>query len=390
MPILKSYEKKLRQIHLIQSVSKQSGEWGISLLKRNFLKKLLPSRLLWRLTIVNTVVIIVMMTLIGWAVYETACSITEGMGNLGEQRQQQFNATLLQYVISFVIVGIIIAVSLHIYITQKIIEPIKQLIESTKQMKRGSYPARIKIKAGGELVELVDQFNELIDQLEKNEYERDKLVTDLSHEVRTPLSNISGYLQALQSGVMEPTEELYSSLLNEANRLKEMMNQLDQLKQWDQNSLTYKEQVEFDIKGIVDQVVAMFSWSLKQRNIPLTAKVERRRLKGNASGIEQAITNILANAIEYYKGDGEIEISGVVENNDYVIMISGPGDEISSKDKQQIFKRFFRVEASRNRKTGGSGLGLAIAKEIIHYHEGTIQFVSENQRNAVMFSIPLQ
>ena len=360
------------------------------MLKRNFLKKLLPSRLLWRLTIVNTVVIIVMMTLIGWAVYETACSITEGMGNLGEQRQQQFNATLLQYVISFVIVGIIIAVFLHIYFTQKIIEPIKQLIESTKQMKRGSYPARIKIKADGELVELVDQFNELIDQLEKNEYERDKLVTDLSHEVRTPLSNISGYLQALQSGVMEPTEELYSSLLNEANRLKEMMNQLDQLKQWDQNSLTYKEQVEFDIKGIVDQVIAMFSWSLKQRNIPLTAKVERRRLKGNASGIEQAITNILANAIEYYKGDGEIEISGVVENNDYVIMISGPGDEISSKDKQQIFKRFFRVEASRNRKTGGSGLGLAIAKEIIHYHEGTIQFVSENQRNAVMFSIPLQ
>src|SRR5690625_7522763 len=108
MLILKSYEKKLRQIHLIQSVYKQSGELGISLLKRNFLKKLLPSRLLWRLTIVNTVVIIVMMTLIGWAVYETACSITEGMGNLGEQRQQQFNATLLQYVISFVIVGIII------------------------------------------------------------------------------------------------------------------------------------------------------------------------------------------------------------------------------------------------------------------------------------------
>src|SRR5690625_7172607 len=151
-----------------------------------------------------------MMTLIGWAVYETACSITEGMGNLGEQRKKKLSATLLQYVISFFIVGIIIAVSLHIYFTQKIIEPIKQLIESTKQMKRGSYPARIKIKADGELVELVDQFNELIDQLEKNEYERDKLVTDLSHEVRTPLSNISGYLQALQSGVMEPTEELYS------------------------------------------------------------------------------------------------------------------------------------------------------------------------------------
>src|SRR5690625_7695782 len=107
-----------------------------------------------------------------------------------------------------------------------------------------------------------------------------------------------------------------------------MMNQLDQLKQWDQNSLTYKEQVEFDIKGIVDQVIAMFSWSLKQRNIPLTAKVERRRLKGNASGIEQAITNILANAIEYYKGDGEFVISDVDYKKDVVIFYYGLGEDM--------------------------------------------------------------
>lgn len=353
------------------------------------LEKLLPSRLLWRLTMVNTIVIIALMTLIGWAVYETACSLTAGMGNLGEQRQEQFNATLLQYVVIFVIIGVVAGGALHLYFTRKIINPIKQLIESTKQIKRGSYPARLSTKAEGELVDLLDQFNEMVEQLERNEYERDKLVTDLSHEIRTPLANLSGYLQALKTGVIAADEQIYASLIKEANRIQDLISQLDQLKQW--NSQGAEESCEelFSIQSTVDQVVSMFLWQLNKRKIPYHVKVEEANLKGNPSGIEQAINNILANAIDYYKGPGKIVISGKVMKDEYLISISGPGDTISEEDTDRIFDRFYRVDSSRSRETGGSGLGLSITKDIISYHGGEISFLSKDGENIVSFTIPI-
>src|SRR5690625_732885 len=387
--ISKSYGKKLRQTHQNLSESKQSGEWGISLSMNRILEKLLPSRLLWRLTMVNTIVIIALMTLIGWAVYETACSLTAGMGNLGEQRQEQFNATLLQYVVIFVIIGVVVGGALHLYFTRKIINPIKQLIESTKQIKRGSYPARLSTKAEGELVDLLDQFNEMVEQLERNEYERDKLVTDLSHEIRTPLANLSGYLQALKTGVIAADEQIYATLIKEANRIQDLISQLDQLKQW--NSQGAEESCEelFSIQSTVDQVASMFLWQLNKRKIPYHVKIEEANLKGNPSGIEQAINNILANAIDYYKGPGKIVISGKVMKDEYLISISGPGDTISEEDTDRIFDRFYRVDSSRSRETGGSGLGLSITKDIISYHGGEISFLSKDGENIVSFTIPI-
>lgn len=329
------------------------------------------------------------MSIIAWAVYKRACSLNAGMGNLGEAGQEQFNASLLQYVIIIVILGIVVGGAIHLYFTRKIIDPIKQLIESTKQIKEGSYPSRLSTRAEGELVDLVDQFNEMVEELERNEYERDKLVTDLSHEIRTPLANLSGYLQALKTGVIQADEQVYNSLLNEANRLKDMMNQLDQLKEWNQDYLGENQERYFNIEEVLEQVISMFSLQLKEKKISLVKNIENKRLKGYETGIEQAFTNILANAIQYYQGDGAIKISASAKNQAYTVTVSGPGKEISAEDRKDIFKRFYRVESSRNRETGGSGLGLAIAKEIIHYHGGKIHFQSKNDQNKVTFTIAM-
>lgn len=357
---------------------------------RNLLEKFLPSRLLWRLTVVNTVVMILLMTLIGWGVYETACSLSAGMGNFEEHRQQQFNATLLQYVVIFIVIGLIVGIALHIYFTRKIIDPIKQLIESTKQIKRGKYPARLSTTAEGELIDLVEQFNEMVEQLEKNEYERDKLVTDLSHEIRTPLSNVSGYLQALKAGVVEGNQQLYESLLKETSRIEGMIQQLDELKLWNYTKDHVKKKEKFQLKPIINQVVSMFSWQLQKRDIPLKVEVEETTFFGDAEGMEQALNNILINAIEYYKGSAEIVIQGERFHHKYILTISGPGEEISKDQSKYIFDRFYRVDSSRSRDTGGSGLGLAITKEIIHYHEGDISFESKNGRNMVTLTLPIK
>lgn len=354
-------------------------------------KRLIPNGLLWRLTSVNLLVIVLAITLMGWAVYETACTLTAGIGNFEEQRQQQFNATLLQYVVIFMIMVTVVGIALHVYFTRKIIHPIKQVINSTKQMKQGKYPARLKMRAEGELEDLVTQFNSLIDRLEKNELERKKLVTDLSHEIRTPLSNISGYLQALQSGVIEADEQLYSSLLQEAKRLGDMVNQLDQLKGWDQRQIfTETDKEHADISLLIDQCVGMFQWKLDKQGINIHLQVENEQLTINRNGIEQVVSNILDNAVQYYNGDGDIYIKGAKQSDGqfYKVSITGPSQQISEDEASQIFNRLYRVDSSRSRETGGTGLGLAIAREIIEFHQGEIGITSNGLDNTVWFTIP--
>src|SRR5699024_6731868 len=197
------------------------------------------------------------------------------------------------------------------------------------------------------------------------------------------------YLQALKSGVIEGDEELYTALIKESNRIQDMISELDQLKQWNQFGKDEKKAEEFSVKHVIDQVLSMIWWQLNRKEISTIVDIEDVLLKGDPVGFEQAMNNIISNAIEYYDGEGDIIISGKKSQNDYVMIISGPGKRVPAEDQAHIFDRFYRVDASRSRATGGSGLGLAITKEIVHFHGGKISFTSQDKRNLVTVTIPI-
>src|SRR5690606_354083 len=133
-----------------------------------------------------------------WAIYNTACVLAEGFTSMNDHKQSQFEATLLQYLWVFSASAIVIGSLTHYYLTRKMIRPLKELIDSTKKMKQGEYPKPITTHSQEEIGELINHFNDLTKQLETKEAHRQKAVSDLSHEFRTPLSNLKGYLAALQ------------------------------------------------------------------------------------------------------------------------------------------------------------------------------------------------
>lgn len=326
----------------------------------------------------------------GWAIYHTACFLVEGMGNLGSEGQQQFNGTLLQYLLMFSVTIIVVGGSLHFYFTKKMIKPIRQIIESTKLAKKGHYPDPIKIHSKDEIGILVQHYNDLIFQLQKNELNRHKFVSNLSHEFRTPLSNLKGYLDALKSGVIEGDERLYLALYEEAKRLTLMIGQLEQLKEWDDiQSQTMLEKQNVDIANLINQSVAMFEWRLSEANIPYSVNVISKEMLIQVEGIQQVISNLLDNAIQYYNGDGKISIKGEILNDVYHISIMGPSHPIPDAEVDNIFDRFYRLDHSRSRETGGSGLGLAIAKEIVEKHKGKIGVKNINPTNMFWLTIPI-
>jgi two-component system, OmpR family, sensor histidine kinase BaeS len=349
-------------------------EWGINLSKLiEKLTSFLPVSFFWRLTFLYFLVIGVALFISGWALYNTACFLAAGVGNLDELRQQQFNQTLLSYVWLFVAIAIFIASALYFYLTKRLLKPIRSLLEATQLLKKGKYPNPIPIVRTDEIGQLVQQYNELIAQLNRNEADRKKLVSDISHEFRTPLSNLSGYLMALESGDIDGDQKLYTALYQESQRLTSLLDQFDQLKQWDQTTAKTSTRKEIaSIKPLLEQCTSMFQWTLKQANMQLKLHVEAADLFIHSEGIQQVVRNLLDNAIQYYKGSGTIRIHGSKEGAWYSIAVSGPGVPIPEREKDKIFERFYRLESSRSRDTGGAGLGLAIAKEIVEKHHGKI------------------
>lgn len=354
--------------------------------RRNFL----PKRFLFQLTCINIIVIVAFVMLSSWAIYNTACMLADGLLSMTVQKQNQFKATLFQYLWIFSISAVILGSLVHFYLMKKIMQPLKKLIQFTKEMKQGQYPHPVYVKEDGEIGELAAHFNELVQRLETNELHRKKLVSDLSHEFRTPLTNLNGYLLALQKGVVEGDEQLYQSLYAESFKLTQLVEQMEQLKEWDNmESKTFGEKEQVDMQQFIEQSINIFRWSLEKKHIALEVTVHPAVAVINRISISQVISNLLDNAIRYYEGKGQIKIKGENLLNAYKVSVTGQGRTISIEDRERIFERFYRTEPSRSRELGGSGLGLAISKEIVERHHGEIGVQSEDDTHTFWFVLPL-
>src|SRR5699024_4241952 len=323
-----------------------------------------------------------------WAIYNTACYLANDIGR--GNHQSQFDSTLFQYLLIFSTSAIVVGSLIHFYLTRKLIRPLRRLIISTKSMKEGHYPEPIDVTSDDEMGQLTGHFNDLVNQLQENHEHRQRLVSDISHELRTPLSNLNGYLNALNNGVIEGEPKLYQSLLEEAKRLTNMVDQLEQLKEWDYiSNQTFSEKEYVDMRQLIKQSVDLFCWTLDKNDIHVDVAAEAGMAKVYDDGIQQVISNLIDNAIQHYIGTNSIKIKGTNKGHEYMFTISGPGHEIPEGERANIFERFYRVDPSRARDSGGTGLGLAISKEIIGYHAGKIGVSSEGNYHTFWFTVPL-
>ncbi|RYG73104.1 HAMP domain-containing histidine kinase [Lentibacillus lipolyticus] len=352
------------------------------------LLSLLPNGLLWRLSALNIIIIAAAITLSGLAIYQTACFLVDSMGSLEGLQQRRFNTTLFQYLLIFAIIIFLSGSLLHYYLTKKLVKPIKNLIDATKQLKQGNYPSPAEETAQGEVGDLVTHFNGLVRQLRASDESRRKMIADLSHELRTPLTNLNGYLKALRDGDIEGNKTLYDALHKEARHLTKMTEQIELLKEWgDMSSRVYTEYKEVDMAEVIEQCAAMFQWKLEQEQLNIRVEVDSCIMPIHRDGIRQVISNLIENAIYYYQGEGNITLTGKRINDAYHVSVSGSSNPIPEEEQDRVFERFYRSDDARNRQHGSSGLGLAIAKEIIEKHNGQIGLTTGDDYNIFWFTI---
>ena len=267
------------------------------------------------------------------------------------------------------IISIVFAAIAGIILAGKISVPVKAATRAAKDIARGNYNNRINTDiCTMELSELGNAVNHMAESLDNQEMLRRRLTSDVAHELRTPVANVSSNIETIIEGALEPTNERLSSCYNELERITGIITELEKLRQIEgENMILHIGHV--DIYELAKEVKLIFENEMSKKNIRCDIIGEDK--------MSQVLNNLISNAVKYTDNYGNIQITVIQENENVVITVKDNGCGIDDNDIQYIFERFYRTDKSRNRSTGGAGIGLTITRAIVQLHGGTIHVESK-------------
>ncbi|WP_455661494.1 sensor histidine kinase [Pradoshia sp.] len=280
-----------------------------------------------------------------------------------------------------VIAGFVAAIAIVsilgvVLMTRKLIRPITQLTEATKAVANENYDYELSISREDELGQLAQSFHTMQRQLSQNDEARKTFINNVSHDFQSPLMNIQGYAELLQSGHFnqEDYKEYASIIDREARHLSSLTNQLLLLTSLDQASYSLKRR-KVCINQQLREVIRKTQWLLEEKGIELSYQLEECYTAADEELLLNVWENLLSNAIKYTNEGGRIQIMCRANQGFVEVLIKDTGIGISKENMEKIFDRFYRVDEARKKKDG-TGLGLSIVKEIIELHEGKIELES--------------
>ncbi len=289
------------------------------------------------------------------------------------------------------LIGVAIALIITFLLSRRVLAPVKALTSAARQMGRGDFSQRVQVKDKGEVGELANTFNSMATDLERAEQLQRNMVADIAHELRTPLSNLRGYLEAIRDGVIKPDADTIRSLDEEAALLSRLVDDLQELSLAEAGELKLVCQAE-NIGELIKQTVGGLQTQATTKGLSVSVDLPDRLPAVNIDSprISQVLRNLLENALAHTAEGDAITVTAAQQGNWVEVSVVDTGEGIPAEGLPNIFERFYRVDKSRARTTGGSGLGLTIAKRLVEAHGGTIQAHSERGKGSrFSFTLPI-
>ncbi|MFD2656754.1 sensor histidine kinase [Gracilibacillus thailandensis] len=317
------------------------------------------------------------------------------MGNLEPEGNS------LQRFMSYRLVAIILLLMitnglLTYFVSRTIIKPIKRLNEAAEKIKQGDLDHNIQSKKNDELGQLSNTFEEMRISLkqaketqEKYEANRQELIASISHDLRTPVTSIKGYVQGVLDGVADSPEKLdcyMQTIYNKTDQLEKMVDELFIYSKLDLDRMPFQFEV-LDINDYLDDIIEELTFQYNNITFDFIAdKGQNFLVKADREQLHRAIMNVITNSVKYIDKKKAMITIRLTEQSDHVmIAIEDNGSGISEYELPYIFDHFYRTDTSRNSRTGGSGLGLAIVKKIIEAHGGMIWADSEPGQGTTIY-----
>ncbi len=260
-----------------------------------------------------------------------------------------------------------------------IYRPLNQIVVGARQMAAGDLTSRINIKSRDEMGELADTLNYMGAELNKTTEYQHKFIANVSHDFRSPLTSIKGYVEAIKDGVIPPEmmDKYLDIVVSETERLNKLTTELLSLDNIN-SRVRRVNYTDFNINRLIRNSVLSFEGTCREKDIRFTLLLEGDELMVTAdySRIQQVMYNLIDNAIKFSPLHSEIEVETTRKKEKAAISVKDHGYGISSSEIPKIWQRFYKADASRGKDRTGTGLGLSIVKEIIQDHDQKITAVS--------------
>lgn len=292
----------------------------------------------------------------------------------------EFLNMMNKFMVFISVVSIISVIIISAIISKSISNPIKNVSQIAKVIGGGNYKNKLNYKSNiKEVNELTKSIDMLADELNKQELLRKQLTTDVAHELRTPVTNIQGHLDAIIDGIWEPTPQRLISIREEVQRLGNLIGSLKNLSTFD-SEISKLHKTKTNLSNFIKNITYTYESKALEKDIKIQYDLEEAFGYVDKEKFSQVIVNILVNAIKYTNYGGDICIKVYNCGDSINISIKDNGIGIPKKELNYIFERFYRVDKSRAKDTGGIGVGLSIAKAIVIEHGGDILVYSELEK----------
>ncbi|NUQ95733.1 MAG: HAMP domain-containing protein [Streptomyces sp.] len=279
--------------------------------------------------------------------------------------------------------GLVLAVTLAVtaVVATRLVRPLRALTEAAQQPP--DRHVRVPVTTRDETGILAEAFNDLTERRARLEAQRKAMVSDIAHELRSPLTNIRGWLEVTRDGVVDADPALLGSLHEEALVLQRIIDDLQDLAAADAGTLRlHREPVRAD--ELLDQVAAAHRVAADAAGVTVRTEQDGSPwLDADPVRMRQALGNLVSNALRHTPPDGTVTLAARREGEEVVFTVTDTGTGIAPEDLPHVFDRFWRAEKSRSRRTGGSGLGLPIVRHLVAAHGGTADAACEPGAGAV-------
>ena len=257
---------------------------------------------------------------------------------------------------------------------RRTLAPVQRLGATARRLGRGDLSQRAEVTGPTEIRHLARSFNSMAAELEEAERRRRSLTADIAHELRTPTSNIQGYMEAIKDGVFQPTPETVDTIHEQSLLLSRLVDDLRLLAQVDGGDLQL-QRTQTRLEDLVQSCVDALRPRVEAKGVSLGVEMAGTltELDLDPTRIAQAVGNLLDNAVTHTPEGGSVTVSAHALADAVEVQVADTGSGIAPDDLQRVFDRFYRADPSRSRSTGGTGLGLTIARRLVEAHGGSIE-----------------
>jgi signal transduction histidine kinase len=321
--------------------------------------------------------------------------VTRQVGNLSASARdhidQAFADAVLVALGLAIAAALLAAVAVSAFLAIRMTRPLRALGDATRRIAGGNYSARVPVQGPDELADLAATFNEMAGALDVSERRRRALLSDVAHELRTPLATLEGYVEGLADGAIAAEPETWEVLGRETRRMHRLVEDLSKVSKAEERQLDLRPLLVAPTSLIETAVLAAGpAFAQKGVRLSVSANADLPDIDVDVDRLGEVLSNLLANALRHTPAGGEVQICARKRGDEVEIAVTDTGDGIAPEHLGRVFERFYRTDPARTREAGGSGIGLTIAKAIVEALGGRIHAESDGPGKGARFVIILR